>query len=320
MVTTERLRMRKAVLVFDPVDRYAADRGLGGPHPRPLGRVTYRLVGRVVGGVRQALDQPYDQPAELAVVTGPSGYSVFFGGVTLPDGRRFQADLPDGQYVVQASSPRYQRSEREDILVPPVPPGLPPPPAPQLAAYRFDLEPGYAYPFPPTSTLGQGRGPTLLRGVVLDAAGDGVEDVTVVVTGRSNTYRTDRTGRFVLTFSDADPGGNLIVRFGFPDGTVRNAAGLALQAGVSNTLAQTALAGRVRAGAVAAARATVEVVGRPGRTTTDPDGRWRYYLAVDQPAGQVDVRATLPDGRTTVQAGVPVQPQRTSPGPVFQFP
>jgi hypothetical protein len=310
MRTVERLRLRRAVLVFDPVDRYARDRRLAGPNPRPLGRVAYRLVAQVVGGVRQDLQLPDDHPVGLRVVTSRSGYDAFFGTVTLADGRSVLAELPDGRYVVQAGSPLYQRGERDDILVPPAAP---------TTAYRFDLEPGYAYPFPVTSTLGQGRGPTLLRGAVHDAAGDGVEGVLVQVPTGSNAYRTDRSGRWVLAFPDSQPAGTVTVRFTFPDGTVGDAAGVPLRPGVANAVAQTALAGVVLAGGTPA-RATVEVVGRTGRAAAGPDGRWLYYLPVDQPAGQVDVRATLTDGRTAVQAGVPVQPLRTNQGPVFQFP
>jgi hypothetical protein len=203
------------------------DRGIGGHHPRPLGRVAYRLVGRVVGGVRRDLDQPYDQPAELAVVTGPSGYDVFLGAVILADGRRFQADLPDGQYVVQASNPLYQRGERDDILVPPLPPAPPPPLAPPIVAYRFDLEPGYAYPFPSASTIPAGLGPTLLRGVDVEAP------------GHSNRYRTDETGRWALVFPDAQPAGPVTVRFTFPGGAVHVVVNVPLRQGVDNPFAQT---------------------------------------------------------------------------------
>jgi hypothetical protein len=314
--SAEQLRLRDVILVFDPVDRYARDRRLSGPNPRPLGRISYRLVGRVVGGTRRDLDQPYDHPVELTVVTSPAGYDTFFGTVTLPDGRRFLADLPDGQYVVQASSPFYQRSERDDIVVP----ANAPPPGPPVAAYRFDLEPSYAYPFPLTSTLAQGRGPTLLRGAVHDASGDGTEGVIVQVPNHSNTYQTDRSGRWVLAFADSEPAGAVTVRFDLPDGTVRNVAGVTLRPGMSNAFAQTALAGRVLAGGAAAPAAIIEVAGLPGTATTDAGGRWLYYLQADQPAGEVDVRASLADGRSSVQADVPVQPFRTNPVPLFQFP
>ena len=48
-----------------------------------------------------------------------------------------RVDLPPGTYAVRVESQYYQVAERTDIFLP----------RPD-AAYFFDLEPGFAYPFP----------------------------------------------------------------------------------------------------------------------------------------------------------------------------
>jgi hypothetical protein len=78
---------------------------------------------------------------------------------------------------------------------------------------HIDLSPGYAYPFPTTSTL-PGLGPTLLRGNVQDAERKGLANVVISVEGQPDvTYLTDSSGQFVLVFPDAQPSGDIVVVF-----------------------------------------------------------------------------------------------------------
>jgi hypothetical protein len=299
-------------LVFDPVDVYAEERAVAGPHPRPLAPLSFRLVGEVAGGQRQDFERPID----LEVVTNPTGFAVFLGGVPATDGVRRRLVLAAGTYVVRVESSAYQTVEREDILVPQGHPA----PGPYLVA----LEPGFAYPFPKASTLGAGRGPTLLRGCLLERGGAGVAGAEVLVAGQSNTYRTAAGGQWVLVFPDAQPAGNVTVRFrlpqpggGFNDLDV---AGVAIVPGRNNAFLQAALAGRVETqAATPVPGARVRVIGEPGETVAGGDGSWRYYFPVDQGAGAVDVEARHPDGSTQTRFNVPVTAGETTPVETFRF-
>jgi len=304
----EQLRMREAVMVFDPVDGFTARRNVAGPHPRPIGTITYRLVARSQGGIRSDLDAPLN-----LVTTGtPSGYDVWLGLVSAPGTSRRSAGLADGDYIVEAISPLYQRLE-VTVTVPldPCSPG------------QFELEPGYDYPFPRTSTLSMGRGPTLLRGTIHrnDNNTSALAGITLEVPGQSSSYQTDSTGRWVLVFPDSQPAGPVTVRFTFPaGGPVLAVPGIALVPGASNAIQQTALYGQALAADQPARGCTVEVLGRAGQALADATGAWLYYLDLGEPGGQVAVRATLPDGRTATQGNVPVQPLEANRVPTFRFP
>jgi len=304
----EQLRMREVVMVFDPVDGFAARRNFAGPNPRPFGTIAYRLLARRQGGTRTELDPPLN-----LVTTGtPSGYDVWLGLVSGPHSGRRWASLEDGDYIVEASSPLYQRLEATVTV--PLDPALP---------GRFELEPGYDYPFPRTSTLSTGRGPTLLSGTVHRNDNDtaALTGITVEVPGQSSIYQTDGNGRWVLVFPDLQPAGPVTVRFTFPaGGGVVNVAGIPLVPGASNATQQTALYGQVLAADRPARGCAVEVLGRVGQVLADATGAWLYYLDLGEPGGQVAVRVTLPDGRATTLGNVPVQRLQANRVPTFRFP
>ena len=304
----KQLRMREAVMVFDPVDGFAARRNVAGSHPRPIGTIAYRLLAQRQGGIRSDLDPPLN----LVTMGTPSGYAVWLGLVAAPGSGRSRADIADGDYIVEASSPLYQRLEATVTV-----------PLDSASPGRFELEPGYGYPFPRTSTLSMGRGPTLLRGTVNRNDNDtaALAGITVEVPGQSSSYQTDGTGRWVLVFPDSQPAGQVTVRFTFPaGGAVVNVPGIPLVPGASNAIQQTALYGQVLAGDRPARGCAVEVLGRAGQVLADATGTWLYYLDLGEAAGQVAVRATLPDGRAATSGSVPVQRLQANRVATFRFP
>ena len=256
---------------------------------RPIGAIAYRLLARRQGGIRSDLDPPVN----LVTMGTPSGYDVWLGLVAAPGSGRSRTELADGDYIVEASSPLYQRLEA-DVTVPldPASPG------------RFDLEPGYGYPFPRTSTLFTGTGPD-------PAARDRQPQrqrrpalagmTSSRYRAKSSSYQTDGTGRWVMVFPDHSlPGWS-------PSGShsrraVRSSTCLASRStGASNAIQQTALYGKVLAGDRPARGCAVEVLGRAGQVLADVAGAWLYYLDLGERGGQVAVRATLPDSRTATQ-------------------
>ena len=260
----KQLRMREAVMVFDPVDGFAARRNVAGPHPRPIGTIAYRLLARRQGGIRSDLDPPLN----LVTMGTPSGYDVWLGLVAAPGSGRSRADIADGDYIVEASSPLYQRLEATVTV-----------PLDSASPGRFELEPGYGYPFPRTSTLSMGRGPTLLRGTVNRNDNDtaALAGITVEVPGQSSSYQTDGTGRWVLVFPDSQPAGPVTVRFTFPaGGAVVNVPGIPLVPGASNAIQQTALYGQGASRGPARPR----MRGRGAGTRRPGAGRRHRYLAV----------------------------------------
>src|SRR5712691_1374694 len=254
------LHRLSATLIFDLEDSYARNRGVRGRHPRPIGPVTFFLVGQMLGGGRQ----DFAQPLALSVTRNPSGYHLFFGTLELPDGTTYQAALSAGTYVVRVESRFYQQAELEDIEVPDA-----------MHPSFFDLAPGYAYPFPTESTLPGGRGPTLLRGSLHYSDGRGIARATLQVAGQSNAYRTDDTGQWVLVFPDTQPTGTVTVHIEMPDGTMKDVANVPLVRGRDTGLMQTALRGWVLTNAgVGLHRATIRASGHPGYTLTGTDGSW----------------------------------------------
>ncbi|MCP4659826.1 MAG: hypothetical protein GY856_30860, partial [bacterium] len=292
-------------------------------HPRPLGKVEFRVLGEVDGESRR----DFEQPLEMTVVPNPSGFHLFFGEVRRPErgsrgfprrgtnggfpqrGTNGAFLLGEGTYAVRVESEFYQLVERRDVL-------MPEPAAP----YFCDLDPGYAYPFPHCSTLSGGRGPTLLRGCVFDRAGDGVEGVRVEAEPALSDYQTDETGQWVLVFPDSLPDGEIAVRYHGPDGAVSEITDVPLLQGRENSLAQTALRGWVLNGTgVALAGATIVVEGQPGDSRTGDDGSWFYYFDPTQSASEVNVTAVLDDGRQLVRPGVEVRHRATVVVPTFRF-
>lgn len=323
MTITYEFRRLAASLIFNPEDRYAREeRGVRGPHPRPIGPVTYRVVGQVVNGARQDLPEPL----ELVTQRNASGYHLFFGTVRLqPEGALRQGVLADGIYVVRVESDFYQPLEL-DVTLPR-----------EDTPYFVDLQPGYAYPFPPAhpfrpepgqpfdctdATAPRGRGPTLLRGGLQTHNGQGIRGATVQVVGQSNTYTTDASGQWVLWFPDAQPTGQVTVHFEVPGaGGAVDVPNVCVIQGRETSLPQTALRGWVQSDAgLAIPGATIQVAGQPGSTTTDRIGSWFYYFSnLNQPAATVNVIATLLDGRSRTQPNVHVQPRATVVVPRFRF-
>lgn len=308
-------RRLAATLIFDLEDAFARQRGVNGPHPRPSGEFVFSVVGTMVGGVRQ----PITPPLQLKVLTNPSGYQLFFGTAASQDQSGRSASLSAGQYVVRVDSDFYQRAERTDVTIPSI--FAPKAPASSLIApYLFDLQPGYAYPFPSVSTLPNGGGTTLLRGVLRTADGTGIAGATVQVVGQSNTYTTDESGQWVLVFPDTQATGTVTVHFVLADGTVKDVAGVSVVQGSTTGLLQTALRGLVLTQTgTGIAGATVQVSGQTGQTMTDSDGNWFFYFDVTQAAAKVTVTAKTPDGRTQKQKNIPVQPRGTVVVPSFRF-
>ena len=296
-------------IVFDLEDSYARSRRVSGKHPRPRGSLKFYLAGQVLNGVRQN----FAEPLEMSVINNNSGYHLFFGKVKWPDKSARHALTKGNRYVVRVESEFYQVVERDDIEWP-----LPQP----FTPYFFDLDPGYAYPFPTESTLAGGLGLTLLRGALLSPDGEGIASATVRVQNQSNTYRTDQTGKWVLVFPDSQASGNVMVDVALSSPPSQfQVAGVNIERGRTSGLRQTALRGHVVTPAgVGIGGAIIEVSNHPGQAGTRNDGSWFYYFPLNQPSAAVTVTARLPDGRTQTLTNVQVQSQETSPVTAFQFP
>jgi hypothetical protein len=264
-------------------------------------------VARITGGGRVELDPPL----ELGVMRNASGFDLFFGSAA-PVGTDEPRRLDQGTYAVRLSSGGvYQTVERADIAIP----------AP-ATPYRFELDPGCAYPFPSGAASARGGAPTLLRGGLQAPDATGIEGARVDVPALASVrlHTTDESGQWVLVFPEGQPSGAVSVRFRLPDGTTTNVAGVPIVAGRDSTLPQTALRGSVTTTAgVAIPEATVTVSGQPGSTRSQVDGGWFYFFRPDQPGTNVTVTATLPDGRSQSRGAVPVQPRSTVVVQSFRF-
>jgi hypothetical protein len=306
-VTVADVRAMSAQAVFDLEDRYARERGVRGAHPRPIAAARFVAVARITGGGRVELDPPL----ELGVMRNASGFDLFFGSAA-PVGTDEPRRLDQGTYAVRLSSGGvYQTVERADIAIP----------AP-ATPYRFELDPGCAYPFPSGAASARGGAPTLLRGGLQAPDATGIEGARVDVPALASVrlHTTDESGQWVLVFPEGQPSGAVSVRFRLPDGTTTNVAGVPIVAGRDSTLPQTALRGSVTTTAgVAIPEATVTVSGQPGSTRSQVDGGWFYFFRPDQPGTNVTVTATLPDGRSQSRGAVPVQPRSTVVVQSFRF-
>jgi hypothetical protein len=302
MAINHRQNMQSAILVLDPEDRYARERRVRGPHPRPIGKIRYLLVARVVGGVREELSVP----SELLTVRNTSGYDVYFDQTRVGE-QRYRMVYDAGTYVVRVESEFYQGGEYQ-VLVPEAHTPL-----------HIDLEPNYAYPFP-TATLKNLRGPTLLRGTVCDTAGRGVAGVRIEVPGESNVYRTDASGQWVLVFVDGQASGDVTVRFVFPDASVIDVTTVAVVQGAERSLTQAGLRGWVldRAG-IALPNVRIQVSGHAGESRSAGDGSWIYCFGLNQGAEVVQVTASSPAGTALTQANIHVQPRAVVVVPTFRF-
>jgi hypothetical protein len=304
-VTVAEVRSAGAEAVFDVEDRHARERGVRGPHPRPVAPVRFVAVARITPAGRVELD-PW---LELDVARNPAGYDVFFGS-TRPIQTNERRRLAAGRYAVRIfSGGVYQGVERADIAVPS--PATP---------YAFDLEPGYAYPFPLGAASPRGAAPTLLRGGLHGPDAGVLLGARVEVQNVTPVYTVDEAGQWVLVFPAGQQTDAVTVRFQLPDGTTVNVAGVQVVEGRASTLAETGLRGSVLTDdGVSIAEAAVTVSGQPGRTLSRTDGQWSYYFRPDQLATNVNVTATLPDGRSQSRGGVPVQPRSTVVVDSFRF-
>lgn len=198
-MTTYDHRSLTATRVFDIVDGFAAQRGLDGARPRPLGRVRLFLVADRTPGA----ERTFTDPPELVLATSDSGYAVSFGVVQQPDGSRHVEPFGAGPYLLRVRSDRYQVADFDGVSLPATV-GQPEP-------YEMVLAAGYSYPFPVAATAPsiEVGGPTsaalaLLRGEVLAPDGSGVADANVSAPG-ATPYRTDADGQWVLVFADGVP-------------------------------------------------------------------------------------------------------------------
>jgi hypothetical protein len=305
-------RRLAVTLIFDLEDSYARSRGVAGPHPRPMGSVAYSIIGRMTAGNRQL----FPSPRKLAVKRNPSGYDLFFGELAGAPSETVAAGLSDATYIVRVDGQFYQGAERDDIVVPTAfapktsdGPGQP---------WFFDLLPNYAYPFPESSTLPGGLGPTLLRGVVRAFDGTGLAGAAIQVVGKSNLYTTDRSGQWVLVFSDAEPSGDVTVHFALTDGSTRDIVTPLVQ-GRESSLPATAVRGWAVAAGTGLAGVRIQITGQLGEVISGADGSWFYYFDLNQPARVVSVAAQSPDGRRLTQDRIAVQPRATVTVPSFVF-
>ena len=294
-------RLRPPVAIFDLTDRYLADLGIRGVHPRPVGPVELTLVERLAeDGTREPL-----QPAlVLRVVHNPSGYDVWLGQAAPAGGQGEGRRFDRGRFMVRIGGRFYQSAEVEVEL-------------PQTSPVAVALEPGFAYPFPRD---GAGRASTtLLRGGVRRTDGSGIAGARVEVPGTSRPYETGASGEWVLVL----PGGlagPVTVRISLPDGTVREIEDVPLVPGRESSLGQTALRGWVLGeGGRPLEGARIAVDDHPGESRSGPDGGWFFYFDPDRPDGVVSVTATLPDGRSTTVSDIPLKRRSTVLVPTLRF-
>lgn len=293
-------------------------------HPRPLGRVVFRVVGPRIGGVIQR----YSEPTTMVLTQTGSGFSVFGReiAVQLEDGGTVRRRLRDGVYSVQVESDAYQPFPPFDMTLPNPSPDLP---------RQVDLEPGYAYPFGNESPLRQdipipdctaarqqeGRGPTLLRGGLHGPDGGGIEGAVITVLGLARpSYRTDATGEWVLPFPDSHLTGPVALRVTPPAGPVVIVPGVCVVKGRETRLRETALRGSVLRAGLGVEGATVAVTGRSERATTGADGGWSIYFGPGQAQATVTLTARSPTGQEQPANNISVTPRITTLVPPFQFP
>jgi hypothetical protein len=317
--------LRRAAQIFDLEDEYARERGVRGGHPRPIGRISFYLVGQIVNDTVKE----FDEPLELEIQRNPSGYHLFFGMATQGEGAMHSTRLADGRYRLRVESDFYQTVE-VSIDIPMLDPKAPVP---------LDLQPSYAYPLHThpvsmrpilqgevscnESAATGGRGPTVLRGSLFHVDGRGVAGATVQVDEQSNIYNIDTTGQFLLTFPEDQGTGHVTVHFALPDGVTVDVENVCVIRGHATSLNQTSLRGWVlNEAGVGIPEATIRVDGFPGQTTTVTDGSWFYYFRLNQPAdlvSTVDLNIALPDGRTLTRREIPIEHRATALVPTIRI-
>lgn len=332
----------RAQMIFDIEDRYAHDRRLRGPHPRPIEPLRFWLVGRE----EAAGPNLFAHPEEMVVIRNTGGYHLFFDqvipyGSKRPIRRRFTA----GTYIIRVTSevgpvrrelmPEkdeifsqvYQWIELQDVKLDNLPGGV----VGMEQPYSLAMEAGYAYPFPLSIPLGEvkpvdcaapssggQRGPTLLRGALHALDGKGSVKATISAPGAQANYRVDSNGQWVLVFDDTQPTNPLTVTvtpLGLPSVSLDN---VCVIQGCETSLPETALRGWVLRKGVGVSGANVQVdgLGQSLKVETHGDGQWMVYLppehsVLGNPPVQVTVTATLPDGSNPKVQNVSIQPRGT---------
>lgn len=212
-----RMFLSRPRYVFDLEDRFARDRGLSGPHPRPFGSGRFFIVpeNATVESLPKNIEGKFP---ELLMQRNPSGYFLFFDKTRETDGevRQFltgykpidkdnpELILPEGSFRIYVKSDFYQpviidmvlpeenltvletdflssANEEADTS------------APQLAT--FSLLPAGNYPF-------AGERPTLLLGRVVSIDPEPLQDVTIQVDGEDISDTPDASGHWILQFPD----------------------------------------------------------------------------------------------------------------------
>lgn len=325
MFTVHERHTLTALLILDLEDAFA--RSPAGEPPRPLEPLRFFLTERNIQGTITK----YKPPIELEVIRNASGYHLFFGRQKIRGVRGAistqRLDLPRGQYTLQVTGPFYQTAiETFDLPIgnandPDI-----------IEKYRIKLNASYAYPFPHIYPLGQQpegncsnrhfiprHGPTLLRGVLLNEAGQGVENAFVRVANRTNTYTTDPSGQWVLWFKDPAPTGPVTVLIKFPnqqgEQPVNN---VCVVQGHETSLHQTALRGWVRRGAQPLPGAVITVQGFPMQTVSDKHGGWTITFPFSQSERDVTVIARA-EGAPEQPRTVKLVPRATVVVNTFQF-
>lgn len=221
-------RHRTAVLVLDLEDRFARDRRLHGPHPRPFGPLWFYLLGRPAanGGDKQYFEEPW----EMEIQRSPSGYHLFLDRIRLPDGRQSLARLSEGQYLVGVKSRLYRPAEAQVGLSDPgrdLMKELEDTGKITVPYEKIDLLPGYAYPFPQLNGVPGPQAATLLRGAIPQT--DGLDLSRITVSTETNAkadagddylrYTTDKAGQWqwVLIFPPAETEKKVSLRFFLPN-------------------------------------------------------------------------------------------------------
>jgi hypothetical protein len=306
------IRRQSATLIFDLKDQFAQKRGTRGAFPRPFEPIRFFATAKGAGPNRRVF-----KPAlELVMRRNHGGYHIFHNQVKQTDGTILRGTLTDDVYDLRIEGNFYQTAERQNVQIPT-----------NNRALDFDLFPAYSYPFPTDLKPTGGRGFALLRGSVHSAEGLGLANATVSVMGANSPYVTDTSGQWVLVFPDSFFAPNqitktVIVEVTPPGGPAFNVPDVDVDKGKERALGETALRGWVVRKGLAVAGATVEVQGRPDKTTTGVEGSWFYYFGLDQPhpsTSLVDVKATLPDGSTLTQSNQQVRSRATIVLPPFQF-
>ncbi|MEV0290693.1 hypothetical protein AB0H36_41745 [Kribbella sp. NPDC050820] len=193
----------RPVRVFDLVDGFAADRGLDGTRPRPLGEVQVRVLG-ITGAVTD-----WAEPGTLVLRTTSDGFRVYLGRLEFGAAARRRVRRMDlaGHYRLRVNSDYYERVDLPDVELPD--------PAVRPTPYAVRLTPGPRYPFQeatiPAPTRAAGRRAVapvpgtvaVMRGTLRSADRQPIEGAEVRYAGMTAT--TIATGDWIFVLP---PGGS----------------------------------------------------------------------------------------------------------------